>query len=95
MSHRKESPRIYGVSYDPESDAAYIYLQPRETKAHVTNEIDHGINADFDKDGAIVGLEILWVRDQVQRYLKLPKPKEPNVLDAFGSKIRRVYPAPE
>jgi len=51
------------IEYDREIDALYVRLQ--EKYVHRTIEIEEGINIDFDKNGKLVGLEIL---DATERY---------------------------
>ena len=65
------------ITYDPEVDAAYIYLVPITPGGVVkTYECDpigvNGtINLDFDKDGRLLGIEVLDASE------KLP----PEILD--------------
>ena len=44
-------------TYDPEADAAYIYLG--ESKILESEEVAPGIVLDFDAEGRVVGIEIL------------------------------------
>ncbi len=44
------------LHYYPETDSLYIEL--REGVATETREIAEGLNADFNKDGVVVGLDI-------------------------------------
>ena len=45
------------ITYDPEADALYIAL--REVAATDGIDIEEGVSVDLDKDGHIVGIEIL------------------------------------
>lgn len=45
------------ITYDPEADALYIQLRHAAAKDSV--EIEEGVVADMDKEGHIVGLEVL------------------------------------
>jgi uncharacterized protein YuzE len=45
------------ITYDPEADALYIGL--RKAKPRVTDDIEEGVVADFDKDGHVIGFEVL------------------------------------
>ncbi len=54
------------VTYDPKSDAAYIYLATRiepggvkSTYACDPAETGAEINLDFDSDGRLIGIEVL------------------------------------
>ena len=44
-------------TYDPEADAAYIYLG--ESKILESEEVAPGIVLDYDAEGRVVGLELL------------------------------------
>mgnify|MGYP001586499985 CR=1 FL=1 len=49
------------IEYDPKVKAVYIHinkkLKPGEAKS--TKEIDDSINIDLDKDGKVIGIEVL------------------------------------
>jgi uncharacterized protein YuzE len=45
------------IGYDREVDTLYIYLQDKEV--YKTNEIEEGVNIDFDKSGKVIGIEII------------------------------------
>ena len=51
------------IEYDREIDALYIRLQ--EKYVAQTLEIEEGLNLDLDKNGKLVGLEVL---DATERY---------------------------
>jgi uncharacterized protein YuzE len=44
------------LHYYPETDSLYIEL--RDAASIETREVADGVNADFDEDGSIVGLDI-------------------------------------
>ena len=50
------------IQYSPDVDALYIYL--RDTDIVESDEISKDIIADYDKDGNVVGIEILWVSEK-------------------------------
>lgn len=50
------------IEYSPDVDALYIYL--RDADIADTDEISDGIIVDYDKDGNVVGIEILWVSEK-------------------------------
>lgn len=50
------------IRYSPDVDALYIYL--RDTDIVESDEISKDIIADYDKDGNVVGIEILWVSEK-------------------------------
>ncbi|MBI4288924.1 MAG: DUF2283 domain-containing protein [Chloroflexi bacterium] len=45
------------IEYDKEVDALYIQL--REAEPNDTTDIEEGVTVDLDKDGHIIGIEIL------------------------------------
>jgi uncharacterized protein YuzE len=47
------------IEYDPERDLLYIYFAELETKASQTITITPGVFADFDKEGKLIGIEVL------------------------------------
>ena len=51
------------LEYDKQVDALYIRIQ--EVKVARTEEIEEGVNLDFDAEGKLVGIEIL---NALQRY---------------------------
>lgn len=51
------------IEYDREVDALYIRIQEKEV--YKTKELDEGINLDLDKEGKIIGFEIIGA---VERY---------------------------
>jgi uncharacterized protein YuzE len=56
------------VEYDKGIDAAYIRL--RDTKILESEELASGVVADFDAEDALVGLEILCVKDRTIEQLR-------------------------
>jgi uncharacterized protein YuzE len=47
------------VEYDPARDLLYVWFARPGTEAATTEVIRPGVHADFDRDGKIVGLEVL------------------------------------
>lgn len=45
------------VTYDPEADAVYIAL--RQASVARSSDAEEGIVFDYDKDGGVVGIEVL------------------------------------
>jgi uncharacterized protein YuzE len=68
--------KITRITYDSKADAAYIYTDNTNPVDH-TAPLDHGIAADYDIEGKLIGLEVLWVRDQLANTCKLPSPRIP------------------
>jgi uncharacterized protein YuzE len=52
------------MTYDPAADAIYLYLTERAaegSKVARTEEVAPGLMLDFDKDGRVIGIEMLSV----------------------------------
>ena len=47
------------LEFDPTADAAYFEIS--SAKVDRTEEIEAGINADYDAEGRLVGIEVLSV----------------------------------
>ena len=47
------------IEFDPEADAAYLELIDGEVAR--TEQIESGIISDFDENGRLLGLEILYI----------------------------------
>jgi uncharacterized protein YuzE len=47
------------IEYDPDRDLLYIYFAEIETKADETVTIRPGVHADFDRDGKLMGIEVI------------------------------------
>ena len=48
------------LEFDPVADAAYFEISSADVEE--TREIEPGIIVDYDKDGHVVGIEVLSVR---------------------------------
>lgn len=53
------------VTCDRQRDLLYIWLQPEGMPAAVTETVQAGVFADFDRDGMLVGIEVLDARDVI------------------------------
>ena len=56
------------IRYDPEADAMYIKF--RQEKVDHTKEIDENTIVDFNKKGQVIGVEVLFVKERNQNFLK-------------------------
>jgi len=56
------------IRYDPDADAMYITL--KVGKVCSTKEIDKNTIADFDKNGEVIGIELLFVKEKNSNLLK-------------------------
>ena len=48
------------ITFDPQADALYLQLRP--AKVGSTKEVGEGIYPDFDEEGELRGVEILYVK---------------------------------
>jgi len=51
------------ITYDPQADALYVQFQEGPV-AH-TAEVNEGVNVDLDAQENIVGMEVLFVSEQM------------------------------
>jgi uncharacterized protein YuzE len=52
------------MTYDPAADAMYLYLTERAAEGPTvarTEEVTPGLMLDFDRDGRVIGIEMLSV----------------------------------
>ena len=56
------------IKYDSDADAMYLTL--RKDKVASTKEIDENTIIDFDKNGQVIGVEILFVKERNPSLLK-------------------------
>jgi uncharacterized protein YuzE len=51
------------VEYDSVRDLLYIWFKTPEAKAARTEVVSPGVHADFDRDGKLIGIEVLDASD--------------------------------
>jgi len=51
------------IEYDPERDLLYIYFASPAAKSAETVTIKPGVHADFDREGKLIGIEVLDARE--------------------------------
>lgn len=51
------------ASYDPEADAIGVYFKPEGAEYDESEEIAPGVILDYDKQGRVIGVELLGVRE--------------------------------
>lgn len=56
------------IRYDPNADAMYIKLSDEEVKK--TRKVDNNTILDYDKNGKVIGIELLFVKEQMPHLLK-------------------------
>jgi len=54
------------IEYDPRADALYIYLK-EDAEVAETHDLKPGIMVDYDREGNLVGIEILDVKKRFSK----------------------------
>ena len=62
------------IVYDPERDLLYLYFAEPEKKAAETVTIKPGVFADFDRDGKLLGMEILDAKELMGKKIEIDLP---------------------
>ena len=52
------------TSYDPETDALFVWFGPEGVKSAETEEVAPGILFDLDDDGRVIGIEVLQLSER-------------------------------
>lgn len=63
------------IEYDPERDLLYIYFGEPEKKSAETVTIKPGVHADFDKDGKLIGIEVIDASELMGKKIAFTLPK--------------------
>lgn len=59
------------MEYDPFRDLLYLWFQTPGTKAARTEVISAGVHADFDREGRLLGIEVLDASELMQQKVQL------------------------
>lgn len=68
------------MEYDPVRDLLYIWFGVPGTKAARTETVTPGVHADFDKDGKLLGLEVLDASDLLQQKVQFEVTLTPSMI---------------
>lgn len=63
------------IEYDPERDLLYIYFGEPEKKSAETVTIKPGVHADFDKDGKLIGIEVIDASEIIGKKIEFTIPE--------------------
>jgi len=63
------------IEYDPERDLLYMYFADPEKKSAETVTIKPGVYADFDKDGKLIGIEVIDAKEILGRKIEFELPQ--------------------
>lgn len=80
------------LSHDPEADAVYIEISPGTPVR--AEELGDQMSIDYDADGNVLGLEILWVSHGVDLDQLPPKFEIPiaRLLEEFRFRVNGSHP---
>jgi uncharacterized protein YuzE len=63
------------IEFDPVRDLLYLYFAEPEAKAVETKTISPGVHADFDRDGRLIGIEIIDASELMGRKIEFGLPE--------------------
>ena len=63
------------IEYDPDRDLLYLLFSGENVKAAETETIKPGVLADFDKDGILIGIEIIDASEIIGKNIEIKLPK--------------------
>ncbi len=63
------------IEYDPERDLLYIYFLDVGAKAAETVTIKPGVHADFDREGKLIGIEIIDASEIMGKKIEFKLPE--------------------
>ena len=63
------------IEYDPERDLLYIYFAEPEKKSAETVTIRPGVYADFDKEGKLIGIEVIDAKEIMGEKIEFKLPE--------------------
>lgn len=62
------------IEYDPKRDLLYIYFSQARSKAAETRTITPGVHADFDRKGALIGIEVIDASEIIGKEVEFSLP---------------------
>lgn len=63
------------IEFDAQRDLLYLYLREGETKVVETRTITPGVHADFDREGRLIGLEVLDASETIGKTIEFRLPE--------------------
>ena len=63
------------IEYDPERDLLYIYFAEAGAKSAETVTIRPGVHVDFDKDGKLIGIEVIDAKVMMGKKIEFELPE--------------------
>jgi uncharacterized protein YuzE len=68
------------MEYDPTRDLLYIWFGVPGTKAAQTETVTPGVHADFDREGKLLGIEVLDASDVMQNKVQFEVALTPSIV---------------
>jgi uncharacterized protein YuzE len=63
------------IEYDPERDLLYIYFASPEVKAAETVTVAPGVHADFNREGRLLGIEVIDASEVLGKEIEFKLPQ--------------------
>ena len=63
------------IEYDPERDLLYIYFTEPDKKSAETITIKPAVYADFDKEGKLIGIEVIDAKEIMGEKIEFKLPE--------------------
>lgn len=73
------------IEYDSARDLLYIWLGVPGERAAATETVRPGVHADFDRDGRLIGIEVLDASDVLHQKMQFEVALTPSPADALAS----------
>ena len=73
------------LEYDPVRDLLYIWFGIPGTKSARAETVMPGVHADFDRDGKLLGLEVLDASDVLQQKVQFEVTLTPTLVQGSGA----------
>lgn len=67
------------IEYDPLRDLLYVYFTSPSKKAAQTVTIMPGVQADFDRDGKIIGIEVIDASEIIGEKIEFKLPEHSKI----------------
>jgi len=63
------------IEYDPTRDLLYLYFASADAQAADTVTVAPGVHADFDKDGKLLGIEVIDASEIMGKEIEFKLPE--------------------
>jgi len=73
------------IEYDPMRDLLYIWFGVPGTRAARTETVVPGVHADFDREGKLLGIEVLDASDVLQQKVQFEVTLTPSLVQGSAA----------